>query len=115
MKLGVVMTGAAALLLAVAPVARGATVGSPDRWFAPDKLKHFFMSAFVQSVTYGALRATDLGHRSSLIGASVVTVALGAGKELHDRHSAGDFSARDLAWDLMGGGAATLLLDRTRH
>ena len=28
-----------------------------DHWFGADKFKHFFMSAFVESVTYSALRA----------------------------------------------------------
>jgi uncharacterized protein YfiM (DUF2279 family) len=84
-----------------------------DRWFSPDKVKHFFMAAFVQSVSYSALRATDLGHRSSLIGASATSVAVSIGKEMSDARRTGLFSKRDLVWDAAGIGASTLLLERT--
>ncbi|MEO7457044.1 MAG: DUF2279 domain-containing protein [Gemmatimonadaceae bacterium] len=85
-----------------------------DRWFGSDKLQHFFTSAFVQSVSYGALRATGVSHGAALAGASATTAVVGVGKEIHDRDVQGDFSARDLAWDAAGAGAATLLLVRTR-
>ncbi len=84
-----------------------------DRWFSPDKIKHFFMAAFVQSVSYSALRATRLGHQSSLVGASAGTVAFSIGKELADARRTGLFSKRDLAWDAAGIGASTLMLERT--
>jgi uncharacterized protein YfiM (DUF2279 family) len=96
------------LLLVLALQARPA-----DRWFSPDKIKHFFMAAFVQSVTYSALRATDLDHRSSLLGASAGNAALSIAKELSDARRTGLFSKRDLVWDAAGMGAATLLLERT--
>ena len=86
-----------------------------DRWFSPDKIKHFFMAAFVQSVGYSALRATDLSHRSSLIGASAGSAAFSIGKELSDRRRTGLFSKRDLVWDAAGIGTATLLLERTER
>jgi uncharacterized protein YfiM (DUF2279 family) len=86
-----------------------------DRWFLPDKIKHFFMAAFVQSVGYSALRATDLSHRSSLIGASAGSAVFSVGKELSDRRRTGLFSKRDLVWDAAGVGAATLLLQRTER
>ena len=35
---------------------------SSDRWFGPDKLQHFFASAFVQSIGYGTLRAVGADH-----------------------------------------------------
>jgi uncharacterized protein YfiM (DUF2279 family) len=84
-----------------------------DRWFSADKLKHFFMAAFVQSVSYSALRATQLGHQSSLVGATAGTVAVSIGKELVDARRTGVFSKRDLVWDAAGIGASTLLLERT--
>jgi uncharacterized protein YfiM (DUF2279 family) len=84
-----------------------------DRWFSPDKVKHFFMAAFVQSVSYSVLRATDVGHRSSLIGASAASVAVSIGKEMSDARRTGLFSKRDLVWDAAGIGASTLLLERT--
>ena len=87
----------------------------PDPWFGVDKVKHFFVSAFVQSVVYGTLRATNAGHRSSLYGASAASAVVGIGKELRDRRAGGPFSVRDLVWDAAGAGTATLLLDRTRR
>lgn len=86
-----------------------------DSWFGVDKVKHFFMSAFIQSVTYGTLRATNVDHRSSMYGAGAVTALFGVGKELRDRRAGSGFSVRDLAWDATGAGAAGILLDRARR
>lgn len=84
-----------------------------DRWFGPDKLQHFFASAFVQSMTYGGLRRAGADRGSALAGASAVTAMAGVGKELHDGRSKGQFSARDLVWDAAGAGSASVLLVRT--
>lgn len=89
--------------------------GSADPWFGADKIKHFFMSAFVQSLSYSSLRAVDAEHGQALLGASAVTLTLGVGKEIHDVRRYGDFSVRDLAWDLAGGASASLLLSQTRR
>ena len=86
-----------------------------DGWFGPDKLKHFFLSAFIQSVTYGTLSATGSGHQSSVLGATAVTATFGVGREVHDRRAKGEFSVRDLTWDAAGAGAATLLLSHARQ
>lgn len=86
-----------------------------DSWFGVDKVKHFFMGAFVQSVSYSAVRAAGASHGSSLIAATVVTTGVSVGKELWDAHSGGTPSVRDLTWDAAGAGAATVLLDRTIH
>ena len=81
----------------------------PDRWFGPDKVKHFVTSAAIEGMAYGTLRATNATHESSLVGATVATVALGVGKEVHDRRSYGLFSVRDLVWDLAGTGVGALM------
>ena len=86
---------------------------SRDRWFGPDKLQHFFTSAFVQSVTYGGLQRAGAERGVALTGASVTSAIVGVGKELHDRRVKGEFSVRDLTWDAAGAGAATVLLVRT--
>ena len=86
-----------------------------DRWFAPDKVQHFLTSAFVQSMSYGALRTSGLGHGASLAGATVASAAAGVGKEVRDQRTRGEFSFRDLAWDAAGAGAATVLLVRTQR
>ena len=84
-----------------------------DHWSGADKVKHFFTSAFVQSIAYGTIRATGASHATSITGAAVTTAVIGIGKEVRDRRSYGLFSARDLVWDAAGAGTATLLLRRT--
>jgi putative lipoprotein len=83
-----------------------------DPWFGADKLKHFFSSAFVQSVSYGALRGVGAGHDVALGGASAVTAAVAVGKEIYDGRTGGDVSAKDLVWDAAGALAMTTLLNR---
>ena len=84
-----------------------------DGWFSSDKAKHFFMSAFVQSLTYGTLRGVGASHGSALVGATMTTAAVGIGKERYDARTGGDPSWRDLAWDAAGAGAVSVLLART--
>jgi uncharacterized protein YfiM (DUF2279 family) len=91
----------------------GSTPQQGDGWLTPDKIQHFFTSAFVQSMTYGSLRATGLGHGASIAGATAAAAAAGVGKEIHDGRVKGEFSYRDLAWDAAGAGAVSLLLVRT--
>ena len=86
-----------------------------DHWFASDKVQHFFSSAFVQSMSYGALRTAGVEHGPALAGASVTAAAVGVGKEVHDLRTKGEFSLRDVTWDAAGAGAATLLLMRTQR
>jgi putative lipoprotein len=86
---------------------------SRDGWFGPDKLQHFFMSAFIQSAGYGLLRRAGVENGAAIAGASAATAMIGIGKEVADRHTKGDFSARDLVWDAAGAGSASMLLVRT--
>ena len=94
------------LLFAGATVARAQTVGRaphPDPWFGIDKLKHFFLSAFINSVAYSALQAAGANHRSSMAGAIGITMAAGLGREIHDMRVPGNiFSVRDFTWDAIG-------------
>ena len=89
------------------------TVPPKDRWFGADKLKHFFVAAFTQTVTYSALQAAKVRHQPALVGASAVTAVISVAKEVHDRRTTGLFSVRDLVWDAAGAGAATLLISRS--
>jgi putative lipoprotein len=84
-----------------------------DSWFGVDKVKHFFMGAFVQSVGYSAVRATGASHGTSLVVATGITAAVSIGKEAWDAHSGGTPSLRYLTWDAAGAAAATLLLQHT--
>ena len=86
-----------------------------DRWLAPDKVKHFVTCAVIDGVSYGALRATRVGHQSSVVGAGVAAAAIGIGKEVRDRKAYGVFSLRDLTWDLAGIGAGTALVSQVER
>jgi uncharacterized protein YfiM (DUF2279 family) len=94
--------------------ARGRERAPGDSRFSRDKVEHFFVSAFVQSVSYSVLRTAHASREDALVGASAMTVVVGVGKELHDQRSGENFSVRDLAWDAAGAGAATVLLSRAR-
>ena len=85
-----------------------------DSWFGVDKIKHFFMSAFIESVSYSALQAARVSHRSAMAGAIGVTAAFGVGREIHDsRNPNNHFSVKDLTWDALGAGAGVVLLSHT--
>jgi len=43
-------------------------VGARDSWFGTDKMKHFFLSAFVQSLSYSVMQVTTRGSRSYVCG-----------------------------------------------
>jgi putative lipoprotein len=85
-----------------------------DHWLGSDKVKHFFMSAFVESVTYSALRGVHVRHDPALVAASSFTLGVGIGKEIYDHHSYGHFSVKDLTWDVAGNAAAATVLAHTR-
>lgn len=89
------------------------TTPPPDHWFGSDKLKHFFMAAFTQTVAYNALQAARVRHDQAVAGAWAVTATVSVAKEIYDHHSYGLFSVRDLVWDAAGAGAATLLIARS--
>lgn len=85
-----------------------------DSWFGIDKVKHFFMSAFINSVSYSALQALRVNHRSAMAGAIGITMAAGVGRELHDMRVPGNlFSVRDLTWDALGTTAGAALAAHT--
>ena len=85
-----------------------------DSWFGPDKVKHFFLGAFVQSAAFGTLQATGLSRTASMAGASGTTVGLSVAKELLDRRRGKAPSVRDVAWGVAGAAAISPLLLRTK-
>ena len=109
--------GVIVLLAAGATVARAQTVSRaphPDAWFGIDKLKHFFLSAFINSVSYSALQAAGANHRSAMTGAIGITMAAGFGREIHDMRVPGNiFSVRDLTWDAIGTAAGAAVTAHT--
>lgn len=86
----------------------------PNPWFGADKMKHLLMSAFVQSVAYGAARAMKLDRTTAQAVGGTSVVVVGLWKELRDRRAGRPFSGADLAWDAAGGLAAGALLNGTR-
>ena len=103
----------APLALALALALQAPATPPKDHWFGADKLKHFFVAAFTQSVTYSVLQATKVKHEPALASATVVTAVVSVAKEVRDRRTTGLFSLRDLVWDAAGAGAATLLITRS--
>ena len=107
------MNQLACLCLAV-NVVYAQTAVTRDSWFGIDKIKHFFISAFIESVSYSALQAAKVNRRPALAGAIGVSAALGVARELHDKRTPGNhFSYRDLTWDALGIGAGAVMLKRT--
>ena|SRR5689334_18366649 len=85
-----------------------------DRWFAADKVKHFFMAAFVESGSFSALRLTGM-HRGPALDAAIGAAAgISVGKEVYDRLSGGDPSVKDLTWDAAGIAGAAVALHQTK-
>jgi len=99
------------LMLAAAILLPAGRAGGP--WFTPDRVKHFFMSFFVQSASYSVARGVGLGREVALVPATAATAAVGLSKELWDRRRGTGFDRRDLVWDALGAGAASALLLRT--
>ena len=77
-----------------------------------DKLKHFLLSGFVESVTFAGLQAAGANRSASLAGAAGAAATIAIGREVHDRRVTGLFSFGDLVWDALGAGAAMLILTR---
>ena len=101
------------LVLAVNIIYAQAAVAR-DSWFGIDKIKHFFISAFIESVSYSALQAARANHRTALTGAIGVSAAFGVARELHDKRTPGNrFSYKDLTWDALGVGAGAVMLRHT--
>lgn len=100
-------------------IAVAATLGSGelprDRWIGEDKLRHFFASLVITSLSASAARATGIDHDRSLAAGVGVGVAAGVWKEVRDhRRPGGSASVRDLAWDLAGVAAGAAVFHQGR-
>ena len=95
--------------------AQGAAAAPPkDRWFGVDKVKHLFVSAFVQSAAFAGARAANMSVSNAHAAAGVTTAIIGLGREVHDKRRNKPFSFKDLTWDAAGGAGAAALLNKTR-
>lgn len=86
-----------------------------DGWFGADKMKHFFMSAFIQSVTYSSVRAAGASHDGAYLSATAATVGFGIGREIYDGRVKRAFSYKDLVWDGAGLAAGMILVNNARR
>jgi len=110
----VIAVGLALVIASNVAAAQGSRPPHPDPWFGVDKVKHFFMSAFINSVSYSALQASRVNHRSAMAGAIGITMAAGLAREIHDMRVPGNlFSVRDLTWDAIGTAASAALTSHT--
>ena len=81
-----------------------------DGWFGADKMKHFFMSAFIQSIAYSSARAVGASHDGAFVSATAATVGFGIGREVYDGRVKKAFSYKDLVWDGAGLAAGIALV-----
>jgi uncharacterized protein YfiM (DUF2279 family) len=86
-----------------------------DGWFGADKMKHFFMSAFIQSLTYSSVRAAGASHDGAYLSATAATVGFGVGREIYDGRVKRAFSYKDLVWDGAGLAAGMVLVNNARR
>lgn len=99
----------------IAALALAVVVAVPETPFpGSDKVKHFFTSAFVQSVAFSAARAAGMDRPDAQMIAGISTMSIGVLKEWNDRRVGKAFSAGDLAWDAAGALAAAAILNGTR-
>ena len=110
----------ASLLIAVAFTppnagAQGTRTPQRDSWFAYDKIKHYFVSAFIQSLTFGGLQYLGAHRNAAFAGSIGVTAAFGIGKEFHDKRIGEPFSLRDITWDAAGAATAIVMLRHTQR
>lgn len=107
------MKFALAFVLSGFPFGGPAREAPADPWFGADKLKHFVVSAAIQSAGHSVLRANGFAYREAAWTAGVMTLSVGVGKELWDRRRRGAFSWRDLSADALGGGAGAIVIRQT--
>jgi uncharacterized protein YfiM (DUF2279 family) len=85
-----------------------------DSWFGPDKIKHFFLTAFAQSFVYASARAAGVERDDALRASIAAAVAGGVAREIYDARVKGRFCVPDLAFAAGGVLAATAMLRETK-
>lgn len=99
----------------IVELALAASMAVPGRPIpGPDKVKHFFMSALVQSVSFSIARAAGADRSSAQVAAGISTMSVGLLKEVRDARAGIGFSVPDLFFDAAGALAAAALLNGTR-
>jgi putative lipoprotein len=85
-----------------------------DPWLGADKIKHFLLSAMLESMGTSAARAGGMKRGPALGVGTALTFTVGVGREAHDVRIGKGFSVKDLTWDVAGGVAAASLLNGSR-
>ena len=86
-----------------------------DSVIGVDKVKHFFISGFVESMTFAGLQAAGANRSPARTVAISATAIVSLGREIHDRKTKGLFSLGDLLWDTIGATAGILLINKTQR
>ena len=103
------------ILLIPSTVAAQSTSRPPDLIFGVDKVKHFFIAGFVESISFSGLQTAGANRSSARSAAIGATVAVSIGREFHDRRKKGLFSVKDLVWDALGAGAALMVINKVQR
>ena len=76
---------------------------SADDWFGKDKLYHFAASSVISAAVTKNEIDNDCSKSRAVNNGIFVTMSLGAGKELRDKHVKKTFwSWKDMIWNLVG-------------
>ncbi len=85
------------------PSVRITQIKDNDRWFAPDKLKHFMASAVIAGAgTYWAKHKQHQNQSDALTLGCSVAFTMGIAKEIADKRKGRVFSLKDGLADLLG-------------
>lgn len=95
--------------------AQSATPKPSDSIIGVDKVKHFFIAGFVESMTFASLQAAGANRLPARTAAISATAIVSVAREIHDRKTKGLFSVRDLLWDSIGATAGILLINKTQR
>ena len=75
-----------------------------DSWFGPDKAKHFVVSAAIGAGSSTILKNNGSSDCDAAAGGISISLAIGAGKEYHDKYIKKKYwSWKDMFWNLIGG------------
>lgn len=110
------MVGVMALVLMPSAGRAQSTPAKPrDSIIGVDKVKHFFIAGFVETMTFASLRAAGANRSPARAAAISATAIVSVGREIHDRRTKGLFSVRDLLWDTIGASAALLVINKAQR
>jgi uncharacterized protein YfiM (DUF2279 family) len=80
-----------------------------------DKVKHFAIGTFTQSVGFGTVRVLGGSNGAALAAATVGSATAAVLKERHDQRAGGTVSRADMAWTMAGAATVSPLLAQVRR